>query len=414
MSEEDKVLKRQKIEQNRAKKRPLGNAKLSKSKKSCTEECNYDDVSVSVNSVASTVSDTYFWESERKYTDLDANRQSVTESMSPVTAASVPSPSSPPENGIITGSKTLDMMKDSSHNSNSSFESYDHSPINDEDKNNVKRLKINISSLMQSHDSLDKVKSMSHSLGKDKKSVTSSKRIERNVLDLNAEFGSDNNELLKYSSECDSMSNYDKFHHSPVQSSTYYEHLSHPKKLNFDTNAGLYTNAQTCPEESVMCQKPHKETCPKKDNLSVKLMKDPNLVTKLINNTNFVSKIFQNQDILLKIMTDSAIITKLEEDPQISEILRENGAIIERETKFVNDTNIESRDDLKPTSISSHTYKQTCKQKHIENPILTDLITNSNTEESTKQHIEPSSSSNSDWNKNVTDVTKDVLQDVQR
>ncbi|KAL6445836.1 hypothetical protein ACFW04_000921 [Cataglyphis niger] len=122
MSEEDKVLKREKIEKNRAKKRSqFDNATASKIKKDCVEDCTFEDTSVSVNSVASTMSESYFWESDRKYTDLDGNRQNVVESMSPVTAASVPSPSSPPESTNIAETKTLDMLKESAHSSRSNL-----------------------------------------------------------------------------------------------------------------------------------------------------------------------------------------------------------------------------------------------------------------------------------------------------
>ena len=75
--------------------------------------------------IASTISETYFWESDRKYTDLDSNRQNVVESMSPVTAASVPSPSSPPENMNIAETKTLDMMKESVHGLKTNLARYD-------------------------------------------------------------------------------------------------------------------------------------------------------------------------------------------------------------------------------------------------------------------------------------------------
>lgn len=119
MSEEDKYLKRKKIEKNRAKKRSQSdNGKTSKIKKDCVDDCTFEDTTMSVNSVASTMSETYFWESDRKYTDLDSNRQNVVESMSPVTAASVPSPSSPPENTNIAETKTLDMLKESAPRSN--------------------------------------------------------------------------------------------------------------------------------------------------------------------------------------------------------------------------------------------------------------------------------------------------------
>lgn len=125
MSEEDKVLKRKKIENNRAKKRTQpDNGKTSKIKKDCVDDCTFEDTSMSVNSVASTMSETYFWESDRKYTDLDSNRQNVVENMSPVTAASVPSPSSPPENTNIAETKTLDMLKESVHGPRSNLARY--------------------------------------------------------------------------------------------------------------------------------------------------------------------------------------------------------------------------------------------------------------------------------------------------
>lgn len=122
MTEEDKVLKRHKIEQNRAKKRPpSGESRVAKMKRETVEDCSYDnDTSVSVASVksaASTISsDGYSWESEKKYADLNRSGQSAAERLSPATAASVPSPSSPPENREIVGSKTLEMLGDSTPN----------------------------------------------------------------------------------------------------------------------------------------------------------------------------------------------------------------------------------------------------------------------------------------------------------
>ncbi|KZC05898.1 Nuclear hormone receptor HR96 [Dufourea novaeangliae] len=387
MSEEDKVRKRQKIEQNRAKKRPhTENTKTSKSKKNCIEDSTFDDTSMSVNSVASTVSDTYFWESDKKYTDLDSNRQNVTEGMSPVTAASVPSPSSPPENGTITGSKTLDMMKDTSHNT---------------------------SSLIEDQEKFDTANSVSPNTGKDKKPIISSKRFEQHVIDLNSEFGSNNNESLRYSPAFVSASNYNKYEHNPVQNSTCIDHTSHPRKSNFDVSPSTPASLQTCLEELTACQKPNKEVCSKEDNAATKFSDGPVPISILVNNSNFIAKLFQNQEILLKIMSDSTVINKLKEDPQISEFFKENGAITEKETSSEDNGNIQFKEDTRLTNISGHTFKQTLKmkQRQIENPILTDLITNPNQEECMKQRME---SSENDWNKNVTDVTRDVLQDVQR
>ncbi|CAK9824450.1 Nuclear hormone receptor HR96 [Anthophora retusa] len=406
MSEEDKVLKRQKIEQNRAKKRPtIDTTKPSKIKKGSIDDCNFDDTSMSVNSVASTTSDTYFWESDRKYTDLDANRQNVTESFSPVTAASVPSPSSPPENGAISGSKTLDMMKDSSHNSNSNFENYDHaSSTHEESETDVERMGIDSSSPQQNQE---------HSLEKDKKSVTSSRKFEQNILDLNTEFASANNDSLKYSPEFDNTSCYNKFDYSPVQNSQYIDHTSHYRKTNIDVNSSIHMGMQICSEEPVASQKQSKEISSREDNLvNNKFTQDSTRITKLVNNSNFITKVFQNEELLLKIMTDPVVISKLEADPQMSQFFKENGSNAEKEITSEKDANVHFKDDGKSTSSRVFRSAFKIKQKQVENPILTDLITNSSQEECVKQRNE--SNSSSDWNRNVSDVTTDVLQDVQR
>ncbi|XP_029034688.2 nuclear hormone receptor HR96 [Osmia bicornis bicornis] len=411
MSEEDKVLKRKKIEQNRAKKRPTGdNSKAPKVKKGCIDECTFDDTSMSINSVASTVSDTYFWESDRKYTDLDASRQNVTESLSPVTAASVPSPSSPPENGTISGSKTLDMMKNSSNNSNSNFEN---SPHREENETEMERLRGDSDSPVANQQKCDKVKSVSNNLEKDKEFVISSKRLEQNALDLNSDFDSANSESLKYSSEFDNTSCYNKLNHSPVQNSPYSDHMLHSKRMNLDVTSEMHIGMQVCPEELETCTKSSKEACPKENNVIAKFNQDPSVITKLVNNSNFIAKIFQNEELLLKIMTDPAVVSKLEADPEISKFFEEDSGTVEKDPSSENKTNIQYKDDLKATNVLNHKFKPAfkIKQRHIENPILTDLITNSNQEECINQRIEPSSSG--DWNKNVTDVTRDVLQDVQ-
>ncbi|XP_050594215.1 nuclear hormone receptor HR96 [Bombus affinis] len=415
MSEEDKVLKRQKIEQNRAKKRPtLESAKPSKIKKGYLDECNFDDTSMSVNSVASTASDTYFWESDRKYTDLDANRQNVTEGLSPVTAASVPSPSSPPENGAISGSKTLDMMKDSSHNSNSNFENYDHtsSPCGEENDVDAERLRMDLNSPSQNQQRLDKVKSPSHNLEKSKKSVIGSRKSDQNISDLNSEFTSTNNESMKYSSEFENASCYNKFDCSSVQNSQYIEHTSHCRKMSIDMNSGMHTSVQNS-EEVVLSQKQSKETCSEEDNfISNKFSQDSTLIAKLVNNSNFITKIFQNEELLIKIMSDPVVISKLEADPQISHFFKKTGVVTDKEALSEKEASTQYKDDVKPSNNnSSHTFKPILKvkQKQVENPILTDLITNSSHEECIKQR-----DNTSDWNRNLSDVTRDVLQDVQR
>lgn len=147
MSEEDKVMKRQKIELNRAKKRPLSDRENHcKSKRRLYDETiqSVTDPGLSVSSVSSCpdqdcvsapeVSKTWiagtrqphqnFENSDRLQTvspraSASADRHRMSEPFpSPTSAASIPSPSSPPDSATAAASKTLEML---SENTNKHF-----------------------------------------------------------------------------------------------------------------------------------------------------------------------------------------------------------------------------------------------------------------------------------------------------
>ncbi|KAG5328273.1 HR96 protein, partial [Acromyrmex heyeri] len=383
MSEEDKVLKRKKIEKNRAKKRSqLDSGKTSKTKKDCVDDCTFEDTSMSVNSVASTISETYFWESDRKYTDLDSNRQNVVESMSPVTAASVPSPSSPPENTNIAETKTLDMMKESVHS-----------------------LKTNLASRTRFAD----LNVAPQSVGTDKNSSLNSGKYEQNSLQFNSEFADVNRESSNYSSAFEeNVPNYSKFEQNRTREQNSYV----DRTLQGETSQSDLDSSQLTKEETSICQKP-KETCSSGNNLVAKFKQNPSLLTKFVSNPNLVAKIFQDRRVIMKIMTDPDMITCLATDPYITQFLEENNAIdttiIGRDVK----TKVQSKEAPENNSGSDDSrYMPRSKGSHVENPILTDLITNRNSEDCKDQNLGPNT--NADWNKNTADVTRDILQDVQR
>ncbi|XP_032675243.1 nuclear hormone receptor HR96 [Odontomachus brunneus] len=387
MSEEDKVLKRKKIEKNRAKKRSQSdNVKASKIKKDCMDS-TFEDTSMSVNSVASTMSETYFWESDRKYADLDGNRQNVVESMSPVTAASVPSPSSPPESTNIAETKTLDMLKEAAHGSKSNF---------------VSRTRLADFNVMP------------HSVEKDKDSPTSSGKYEQDTLEFNSTFVNTNGESPKYNSQFEeNASSYFKFEqsHEP-NSNAYVVRVSFTGTSQSDSSL----TSQSIKEEATICQK-SKETCSSGNNLVAKFKQDPELLSKFISNPNLVAKIFQDQRVIMKIMMDPDLATCFAADPHITQFLKENGAIdaTDERTDECNVEMVQQSETPKSDSISSSsgtTTRLKFKGNHVENPILTDLITNRNAEECKNQNSE--SVTSADWSKNPADVTRDVLQDVQR
>lgn len=415
MSEEDKVLKRQKIEQNRAKKRPQSdNVKATKIKKDCVEECTFEDTAMSVNSVASTLSDTYFWESDRKYTDLDASRQNTVENMSPVTAASVPSPSSPPESRNITGSKTLDMLKESCHSGKRNFIKYELLSHYEEPNTDVEPRRIASHSPVQNQTRFNEFELASQSAGNNKNMSINSRKFDQNLLEFDSNFGNPTNLSPSYTPEYEDSTSYCKYEQSPENGPpTFIDCTSTVETTQLCLSPISHTNGQTLTEDSTVCQRP-KEMCPKGNDLVNKFTQNPELVMKFVNNPHLVAKIFQDQNLILKIMTDPVLVNRLAADPQISQFFEENST----DKGDTNPTNESSssqvKEDIVEEEVPRTTNKQQIKTKHchVKNPILTDLITYKNTENCKYQDTDPNK--NSDWNKTTADVTKDVLQDVQR
>lgn len=250
------------------------------------------------------------------------------------------------------------------------------------------------------------------SIGTDKSSLPSSEKYEQNALQF--EFIDINREPNYSSTFEENVSNYSKIEQTQEQNSSV--HVN--RTLHGDTSQSDLSSSshvQLTKEETSICQKP-KEMCSSGSNLVAKFKQDPGLLTKFMSNPNLVAKIFQDQKVIMKIMTDPDMVTCLATDPNITQFLEEHDiidtAVIERERENVK-TKIQSREAPENNGSSGDSrYTPKSKGSHIENPILTDLITNRNTEECKSQNLE--SNTNTDWNKNTADVTRDVLQDVQR
>jgi len=238
-------------------------------------------------------------------------------------------------------------------------------------------------------------------------------KYEQNSLQFNPEFVDVNRESSSYNSMFEeNVPNYSKFEQTCEQnSSVYVNNALHGETSQSDLSSS--SHVQLAKEETLICQKP-KETCSSGNNLIAKFKQDPGLLTKFVNNPNLVTKIFQDQRVIMKIMTDPDIATCLAADPCITQFLEEHNAgdttITERDRDVK--TKVQSRETPENNSSDDSRYMPKSKESHVENPILTDLITNRNTEECKNQNLEPNT--NKDWNKNTTDVTRDVLQDVQR
>ncbi|XP_046750514.1 nuclear hormone receptor HR96 isoform X2 [Diprion similis] len=421
MTEEDKVLKRQKIEQNRAKKRPQHDVtKTPKLKRENVEENSFDQES---SSLPFGPPETYIWESDRKYTDLDGNRQQVTDSLSPVTASSVPSPSSPPEGGNVTGSKTLDMLRDQG----------------------AGRFEQNPPRFEQGHATFERViqgrgKYVGNTPPPSVESYESSAGFEacsQKVLKLDESVmglqGSMEPEVSGYKS---SLASLEVRSATPSGSSKYSELVRFEGnrfgQLQSPTNFGQkpstidpegstdsrMQSSETKVTESVetACRKP-KETCPKESDLVSKVMQEPQLIARILSNPEFAAKIFQDQGFISKIITDTDTVSRLVSDPQISKFLEESDVSSTDDIATRSQSNVKPHADFDETlqnnGISDNMIRHMldAEQKQVENPILTNLITNRNSAECKNANGETSASG--DWSK-AEDVARDILQDVQR
>ncbi|XP_001606458.1 nuclear hormone receptor HR96 [Nasonia vitripennis] len=421
MSEEDKVLKRQKIEQNRAKKRPGSDTrKGTKLKRESIDDSNFDDNSTSipsVASVASVMSESYFWESDKKYTDLDANKQPTVDSMSPVTAASVPSPSSPPENCDIAGSKTLEMLKDSSHTSVPNFVKYSQpSSYNSSDSNVEKDQSSRVNECItanSNNNNFEPEKEQQVQPTKCNANIATLKKLDKKYPES---IGSPNSP--KCSRFESNLPNYSTFKQSAAEQSPYMPYAecsTSAKSVEFCTNQVASIVPQSNMEEAIMCQK-SKEPSSKGSNLASKVMQDPGLLAKLVSNPSIVAKIIQDQNIIAKFITDPEIMGKLASDPQISQFIEEKlGSSGVHEGSEIISHEKGTTGDLDNNGISNNIIKNILEAgpSQVENPILTNLINNRCT---TEEHQDQNSDNNipNEWNNTSEDVTKDVLQDVQR
>lgn len=420
MSEEDKVLKRQKIEQNRAKKRPGSDSRKGmKMKRESIDDSNFDDNSTSipsVASVASVMSESYFWESDKKYTDLDANKQPTVDSMSPVTAASVPSPSSPPENCDIAGSKTLEMLKDSSHTSIPNFVKYSHSSSYNPSDSNVEKdpsSRVNECITANSNDNYEPEKEQQVQPTKTNEAIDTLKKLEKKCSES---IGSPHSPKRFESN----LPNYSTFKSSSAEQSPYMpyaESSTTTKSAEFCTNQVISSVVpQSNIEEAVMCQK-SKEPSSKGSNLASKVMQDPGLLAKLVSNPSIVAKIIQDQNIIAKFITDPEIMGKLASDPQISQFIEEKLGLssVHEETEIVSDEK-DTTGNLDTNGISDNMIKNMLEggPSQVENPILTNLITNRCTPDEHQNQNNDNNNMLSEWNNTSEDVTRDVLQDVQR
>ncbi|XP_012260110.2 uncharacterized protein LOC105688403 isoform X2 [Athalia rosae] len=426
MTEEDKVLKRQKIERNRAKKRPQQEPpKITKLKRENVDVNNFDHETASLQSINS---ESYIWESDRKYTDLDGNRQQITDSLSPVTTASIPSPSSPLEGANIAGSKTLQMLTAP----NCIEKCAENTPRFDQCQVGFDRvldgggkyLIHNPSPVQESYEQLSdgvmKVEGSSSTINFD---------LGISKFANNSEKGSMTSPISsKFEGQSQSTSRERFDLDDPVATSNLVSFINKPTSTStYPAESSIVSESIPAPSETEIikdghsvCHKP-KRSCSAKESVSLvsKVMQDPLLITKIFSNPDFTSRIFQDQGFISKIMADTDTVSRLVSDPQISKFLEENDHVSSTDEVSMRPTGSQTLNEFDQTlannGISDNMIRHMldAEQKQpIATPILNNLITSKSKTEYLNQNAETSNST--DCVKETEDVTKDVLQEVQR
>ncbi|XP_012287620.1 uncharacterized protein LOC105703662 [Orussus abietinus] len=420
MSEEEKVLKRQKIELNRAKKRPPSeDTKANKMKRESLEDGIIDnDTRLSITSgtsVTSTTSEIYVWDSDKKYTILDANRQFVTEPVSPLLVASVPSPSCPPEGTDIVGTRTLEMSRELERSSVLTFGKYTRRSSGLEEIDSD--LDSSLPSPSKSDDDLSTIGNfdiVSQTSTKIGSTSLNAVKYDRNTNTFCANFDSVEN-APRYTFRFNGTPlNCERSELNSDQAQTTVNTGCSP----MDTCLSPTSNVQMSMEEMSMGTKP-KQDSSKGSALVEKFKQDPGLITKLLGNPSLVAKIVLDESVLAKIVTDPETMNRLACDPQIEQFLGEHGSSVEVCTPPMECTNQEKTDcemsnTLNHNGTSNNLIRHILdtEQNEIENPILTNLITGNHPNECTNKIKIPTTLK--DKNDSDNDVTKDVLQDVQR
>ena len=275
MSDEEKLVKRQKIERNRAKKDKFTD--IGKEKHNGKDSVDYSDFEEnSIPSITSITSESCFWESDKK---CNSSNSCAIESVSPVTASSVPSPSSPLGNCVITSSKTVDVLKNSSDSLVTNFD------------NSGPCLSSNLT-----HDTSSHVNYNTHS----KNNVQQEKKNGHQPIL--------SNKITVNLSQADDTS--PKFENFTSLSKTFNANM---RKLNSD-----YCSNQSPIEAQI------EESSSKKPDLPSQILHNSQLVDKLASNPDIIVKAFFNPAVISKLLSDPEIVSKLMSDPQISQLLKEN------------------------------------------------------------------------------------------
>lgn len=394
MSEEDKVLKRNKVEQNRAKKRPSPDiSKIAKTKKESLNDTIFDDTSTSLpsaTSVTSIVSETYFWESDKNVHDV--SKQLTIDHSSPITASSVPSPSSPPENCDIAGTKTLEMLKDATFIKNDHSVSFD---LNELHSDNNPSSQINFN----------------HSYNQDTRLPAEPIKILNSVLNNSMENRSqDQVNTSLASSICTRYQNL-----SPNYST--FNSTNNKKKEHESMCQTSWEGMENCIDQATLMLSQSKVEDGLVNKKCEATSSNTELISKLVKNPNIFVKVFQDPTFLEKFISDLDVMKKLVSNPCISQILETNIKLsdLEDAKNIPNekiDVNVGSKqlvhDNL--ISINYEENLQSTNQNHLLNPILTNLITNKNSEEEAKHSKDPCKVEKLF----KTDVPENILKDVQK
>lgn len=330
------------------------------------------------------------------------NKQLTIDNMSPITAASVPSPSSPLENCDIAGTKTLEMLKDATFSSISNFTKEDHA------------ISYNLNELHSDKNSSSQInfhRNFTNDFNQDIRFPVETTKI-TNAIAQNNTVQNKSQDIINVSLPAPMCT---RFQNISPNCSTY--NLSFNEKNEFSTVCQTnIKSVETCIDQATLMLSQSKVEDGIFNQNSQEAPQNIKLISKLIKNPNIFVKVFEDSNFLEKFVSDLDLIEKLVSNPDLAQIL-EKYASFSTPEKLKNtldknlDFNTNNRDEqIKEDRISTN-YKKNLSnqdQNNVQNPILTHLMNNQNVEEQSKDACKVSEKCLR------LDITDNILKDVQK
>ncbi|KAJ8687815.1 hypothetical protein QAD02_023609 [Eretmocerus hayati] len=361
MTDDDKVLKRKKIEQNRAKKKPYSskNDGFPSAEEKHIEKSNCDSASTLLKqsfTIPSVTHGTYQKRFDGNWGDVNPCKHSVAKNMSPTIAASVPSPSSPLENCHIFSSKTLDMLEYLHNDHSPNPTKIDHLKHQNLDDFSSEKISSQMYHNAESHNNYVSQKILPNSSRTtDITMMCKSNEYEQLKIDQNICRNTWNHPKCQDRSSDATVS---KMANDLIGDTFHTGSLVNRNKETIVPNY-LTTSTESAIDESSVMQESN-GTLEKNVVISM-LMHNPAWVVEILNNPEIIAKFIKDQDFIEKLISDPLTLKVVQKN-----IASKNESTTLTNLNLVRDSiRIESSDNDEDSILKCLIYGQSCGTEQL-------------------------------------------------